>query len=671
MSMEWLSKDLWRAHVAWLTPPWVGTTEEKRTDFDAKRWLDQIQSAHYRVLIFYIKHHDGYCTFPSKYSKIQPERDFFGECVAETRKRNMRIVAYYSIIYDQITGKEHPDWQVKGRDGNPVKGGFTSYWPGAYCCINNPGYRELMLGQLTELRDIYKPDGFWLDVFGPSLFIFAPSTDANCFCQYCQDKYKKETGGGSLFDTTGNLWYESCFVDLMKEIRDIVKKDNPDCVLGQNKGQRIPGVDKFVDFNTYEAVTAPTMSLICRSLRSANKPFEITFRPYTAVHSWAMKGPDRVLLESAVTVAHRGACSIEIPPTAYGKILDEPVNRLKEVGAYIREREPYLVDTEPVYDAAVFQHESQRGGTGNAGWTSVLMERDIPFALLYSDADFSPYRLLILDDMATVDEKWAKKLRNYVNKGGNLIVESGAAQFGTSAGGILSNVLGISSLGKTGYSAHYLSGLDKCLVADMGEDDLIVEGEAYRIGLTTAKSLAYYQYEFADRSPDKNILVNLPPKRTRSDDPAITINHYGKGRAMYIACPLGTTEIHNHRNKRDDAREYPIQLAANLARFMIGEPLLRGTTPAGVEVVVNFQNSRHIVHLLSHYVCGQFYDNRPGILKLADITVSINERRIGHVRRAFQASGYKKVKLTVQRDTPWVEVKIPELKVHGLIVLEH
>lgn len=60
MSMEWLNKALWSAHVSWLTPPWVGKTEEKRADFDAKRWLDQIQSAHYRTLIFYTKHHDGY-----------------------------------------------------------------------------------------------------------------------------------------------------------------------------------------------------------------------------------------------------------------------------------------------------------------------------------------------------------------------------------------------------------------------------------------------------------------------------------------------------------------------------------------------------------------------------------------------------------------------------------
>jgi len=45
MTAEWLSHDLWRSHVSWLTPPWVGSTPEGRKDFDAKRWVDQIQSA--------------------------------------------------------------------------------------------------------------------------------------------------------------------------------------------------------------------------------------------------------------------------------------------------------------------------------------------------------------------------------------------------------------------------------------------------------------------------------------------------------------------------------------------------------------------------------------------------------------------------------------------------
>jgi hypothetical protein len=140
---------------------------------------------------------------------------------------------------------------------------------------------------------------------------------------------------------------------------------------------------------------------------------------------------------------------------------------------------------------------------------------------------------------------------------------------------------------------------------------------------------------------------------------------------MYIACPLTTVEIRNHRNNGADAREYPTQLAANLARFMVGEPLLRGTTPAGIEVVVNRQEGRHVVHLLNNYVSGQYYDSRKSILKLADVPVAINERRSGEIKRAFRVSDGKKAEAPIRREGQWAEVRIPELGVHELIALEH
>jgi hypothetical protein len=601
-------------------------------------------------------------TYPSRYLTVKPERDFFGECVGEARKRGMRIVAYYSAILDEITGNEHPDWRVMGRDAAPVKG--WALWPNAYCCINNPGYRGLVLGQLAELQDIYGPDGFWLDIFWPVL-------GENCFCSFCRRKYKEETGG-DLLATQGEGWYDSCFVELMREIRALVKGNNPDCVLGQNTGTRIPGVEAYVDFLTHEALAAPTISLLCRSQRTSGKPFEITYRAYTAVISWAMKGPDRMLLEAMTTVAHGGAACVELSPTATGRIMDEPIQRFREIGRTVRELEPYLVGTQPVYDAATFLPDSQLfGWVQEAGWSSVFLERDIPFACLHPDSDLTPHSLLVLDGRVSVDPELARRLSAHVHGGGSLIVEADAARFGTPAGEILSDLLGITCLGKTGYPAHYLSGLDLRLTEELGEDDRIVEGEGLRIATTSAETLAWYRYEFSDRAPGRYILINLHPNHGRSNDPAITLNRFGRGQALFIACPLTTGEIKSHRYNWNDAREYPTQLAANIARLLIADPLLEANTPAGVEMVVNSQGSRHIVHLLNNYVTGQYYDNRRGQLSLADIPVTINEKRIGPIARAYRVLGSGREELAIRRHGIWAEVRVAKLGVHELVVLEH
>jgi len=667
MSMDWLDHDLWRAHVSWITPAWVDALEDGRADFDAVRWLDQIQSAHYQTLIFYTKFHDGHCNFRSRHTDYCTDRDLFGECVAEARKRGMRVVAYYSSLIDQSAGSKHPDWQVRRRDGRVADSWAAQRWHDSYCCLNNPGYRGFLLGQLGELCENYQPDGLWMDVF-------EPLTTENCFCLSCQKKYQAQAGGGSIYDTHDAGWFQSCHAQLLSEINTLIKGIKPDCVLGQNTGVRHPDYDPIDDFYTREAFTAPSISLYCRSMRPLGKPFETTSRLYSRVHSWAMRSSERVLLESLATVVHGGACCMELSPTHTGKIMDEPLCRVTEAGGYIRAIEPYLLDTRPVYDAGVFQQETYCGGpwgttTPPGGWTSVLMERDVPFACLYAQADLSPYRLIILDDSVVPDEAFAVRLADYVAMGGCLIVECGAA-VGNPGQAVLQKVLGIEVERKTGGVVHYLSGLDRRIAAGMGEDDLVVEGEAFQVSAKTADPLAFYRYELAPRAQINDIYCHLPPRKARSNDPAITLNAYGKGSALYIACPLTTIEIRSHRNDAADAREYPTQLAANLARLMVGEPLMRGNTPAGVEVVLNSQGNRYVVHLLNHYISGQYYDSRKSILKLADVPVSINERRSGQIKQAFRLSGGKQEEMLIRRDGPWAEVRIAELGVHALIVLE-
>jgi hypothetical protein len=232
-------------------------------------------------------------------------------------------------------------------------------------------------------------------------------------------------------------------------------------------------------------------------------------------------------------------------------------------------------------------------------------------------------------------------------------------------------VLGISATGKTGGAAHYVSALSSDISDDMGADDLLVEGDAFAVALQGAEPLAFLRHEFTPRTPDRRTYRNMPSARELSSDSAITLNHHGSGCALYIACPLTVSEVRGHRYREDDLREYPVQLAANLARFVVGNPLLRGTTPAGVEVVVNRQPGRTVVHLLNHYAGGAYPDTRPGSLRLADVTVSLNAARLGPVTGAKVLSDMPPAPLTVERDGPWLSLPLPRLGVHALLVLEH
>ena len=685
MTKEWLTNDLWRAHVSWLTPEWIGQTEDGRKSFDAVKWIDDLRRAKYNSLIFYNKHHDGFCTFPSAYSGTKkPERDFFGETVVEAKKHGMKVMAYYSSVLDYELALKHEDWRVVRRDGKSIRSWLDFFVPGSYLCINNPEYRQLMLNQIQEILN-YDPDGVWIDVYCPMAYVERKKSNENCFCKHCQEKYFSETGG-DIFDTESDVWYRKCYDEFLQVMNDFIKACNPDCVITVNQA-RMPGCNEIMDFYTSESGSADGASILSRSLRDGKKPFEMTYRMYSTVGSWAMRNAEVIKLESAMIIAHGGACSIEISPTHTAFFQKDAIDTLEKVGSYIRSIEKYCINTEPLYDAAYLMPDNLRGVLWY--WDSPLTERDIPYDFVYRNTDLSKYQLVILDPHITLDMDIINELEDYVKNGGNLIVECNVGVHGSEAYGIIINTLGLKSAVKVAGNIRYISNIDKSLSEGMGSDPLIVENirETYTdinavpeldapyfsIVPESAIPVAYYNYACGDKGLGKNIFNRLPPAINCSSEPAITINKYGKGKAMFIACPLVYSELNVHKQQYStiDRRVFTLQFAANLARHMLNEPLLKDSTPAGVEIVANKQNDRHIFHIFNHYCEGKYIESRNEMLRLSDITLFINSSRIGAVSRIYSAGdGNEPKEMPFERDGKWLKIVIPVLGTNEILILQ-
>ena len=144
--IDWYTKDVWKAYISWFSPRWA----MPRDEFDPEEWVDKIERGGFRVAVMHTKHHDGVCFFRSKYREAQPERDFVGEFVTAAHKRGMYVLAYYSTTLDSWSTQEHPEWSCITRDGTPVVLMNWALFPIGVCCVNNPGYRAFMLGQLED-----------------------------------------------------------------------------------------------------------------------------------------------------------------------------------------------------------------------------------------------------------------------------------------------------------------------------------------------------------------------------------------------------------------------------------------------------------------------------------------------------------------------------------------
>ena len=119
--------------------------------FNPDEWADLFKKAGARYVVMVSKHHDGYCLWPSKFSRnwnsvdIGPKRDLVGELTQSVNKSGLKMGLYYSL----------PEWN------NPLHRWYTD--PNDSISIYVDNY---MIPQFKELVSTYRPsliftDGEW------------------------------------------------------------------------------------------------------------------------------------------------------------------------------------------------------------------------------------------------------------------------------------------------------------------------------------------------------------------------------------------------------------------------------------------------------------------------------------------------------------------------------
>ena len=652
--IDWYTKDPWKAYISWFSPRWA----MPRDRFDAVEWVDKLERGGFRVAVMHTKHHDGVCFFPSRYRQGQPERDFIGELMSEGHRRGLKIVAYYSPTVDAWSCQEHPQWCCRERDGTPIEIDWAPYPGLGVGCINNPGFHGFIVGQLEELQQRYDPDGFWMDIF-----YFQPQ---GCFCDHCRGKYAEDSGGLSLEEMAGSAevarWHRDSFRGLLREVREIATRDGRERVVVFNQAGILvePGygaIDALCNTLSTEAHSPGEKSFSSRVLAHKDQPYELYTPVSDTVNSWTIRPTSLLTLEASIVAAHGGSLLGGFDVTPSGFFSGYQMEQLGQVATHLRRRQEYLVDTTPEYDVGLF-------GERSGNWSLTLLRYQVPYGVLLADVEsLAGFRSIVIEDGYPLAERLVGMLERYVEGGGNLLVERSPAVTGGDTAARLWRLLGVERRGETGFDTNYLGRIEQSVAANLGADPVRADGRAWNLELTTARALACYQYPIAQVSQERWLWHGPnPPRAEASADPAITLNRHGGGTAIYLGCALGSGE-HLHRREL-------VQLSRNLLACLEPEPLLRSETAPEVEVVVNRQGQRHVVHFLNHYGdMRQLFDRRYDVPRLAGVAVWINERRIGPVTRIVTVPDDRE--LTLERDGCWVRLAADELAIHEIFVIEH
>ena len=262
----------------------------------------------------------------------------------------------------------------------------------------------------------------------------------------------------------------------------------------------------------------------------------------------------------------------------HGRLNPEFYKRIGKALEYAVKAEPYVFDSESVpYVALLKQSEPT---------CVALIDAGIHFTVVDETQDLTPYKALVVPDISQVDTKLAEKIERYVKNGGSLI-----------AGGEptteMAQVLGIRRDKNTSPEPAYIRIDNRNLPSPPGTD-IFTYGDIIPVKpLDRTDTLAPVVWQMNHGTVHHVSHRQSPPMAEASGYAAITERKVGNGRVIYVAAPvfdiyasMGYTAM----------REIVSDLLDRLIEP--GERLAQVDAPVTLEVSVNRQDERLIVHLV-------------------------------------------------------------------------
>ena len=178
-------------------------------------------------------------------------RDLFGDLCRAAHEDGLVVFARMdSNRAHEEFYKAHPDWFAIDAAGKPYKAGDLFI-----TCVNSPYYNEHIPSILTEVSNIYHPEGFTDNSWS------GLGRDSICYCENCRKSFREKTGGE--IPTVKN-WDDQVYRDWIRwnydrrlEIWDLNNRTTkyaggPNCIWSGMNGSSISGQSR--SFRDYKEI---------------------------------------------------------------------------------------------------------------------------------------------------------------------------------------------------------------------------------------------------------------------------------------------------------------------------------------------------------------------------------------------------------------------------------
>ncbi len=518
-------------------------------DFDPERAAAIFAGAGVQAVKVFAKDHYGHSYYNTRIGHRHRRLtcDYLAEMTRALHRKRIRVMAYYSVCFDQHVAREHPGWQQRD-----ARRGDAAWRMWNFLCLNSPYQRRVMLPAFEEILTGYDVDGLWFDIVA-----FAPDLQG-CVCPYCRKgfrgMFKRPLNLGTVEREAYALetFRQKTIARFLGNTRALIDKHRPGLAFTCNHAldfEHSPEADRQVSSGACEVHPHQNLysaEIIAAALRTTGKPFEcIPTMFHFGWGEWTNKSTVQLQYECSAIVAGGGNINLGDHMPRTGKLEPGVYRKVRDVFAFVKKREQFSSGVGGVPYAALLAF------SGDFYWNRpvwgaarIMADGHIPYDMLshknlverlkdykllvfpYQRGTKPPRKNIYLPPLPKLTRKQRDAIAGWVHAGGVLVFNYDT---------VLAECAGIRHQRAYQNSVGYID-TEGRFARDF-DLPLLVRSPFRRIRCATARPLLGWHLPYAEAT-DRHFFSSrtTPAIGRRAPTPAVTLNRYGKGRVIYFAC---------------------------------------------------------------------------------------------------------------------------------------
>ncbi len=639
--------------------------------FNPKQFQSALLLGHVNSITLFSKCHHGLSYHDTTVGIRHPGLNFdlLRTQIVACREIGVKTPIYISAGFDEYILSRHPEWGVKGPNGEtfpPLQPGFKPL------CFNTP-YLHYLCAQIEEVVDLFNaPDGIFLDIIAPRA----------CYCRQCLEGMKMEGMDPKNKDEVIKYGY-MVLQRYYERTTKSAKKNMPNRRVFHNSGHISKGAKDVLKWNTHlELESLPTggwgydhFPISAKYAATTGMDvLGITGKFHTTWGEFGgFKRKNALRYECSAMLAFGSKCSVGDQLHPNGVMNRDTYDLIGAAYAEVEAKEPWCKGAVPVNDVALVSTEAlfadKPGGPGRTnaseeGAARMLLELHVPFDVIDLDHELESYRLLVLPDEITLSGTFLHKVRRYLKAGGKLLL-SGCSGMNPKCNGFAID-FGLKVEGRSESDPDYLTPTDLSPTPPVRSPIVIHDGSWNVTPIDDAITILATKSEpYFNRDWDHFCSHQHTPDEKPSPYPAIVSN----GDIAYFAHNIFTRyRLYGQPLYRDMVKDAMHSLIS--PSVIVDLP-----TTARISLMMQESENRYVLHLLFGVPVRRGADQGTwgGRLQAVDIiedlyplynvacALKLREKVCGVICAPDGAP------IDFQSDNGWVRFTLPKLDCHAMV----